>query len=68
MGSWTYTGTGHDIGKGASLDDISNYLEACQIKLTEGLLKVGNDVLTKKVLTLHGHEVSAWRIPMYSRT
>jgi uncharacterized damage-inducible protein DinB len=59
-GSWTYTG--HDTGKGHSLEDISNYLEECQIKLTEGLLKVGNNVLTKKVLTLHGHEVSAWRI------
>ncbi|MCS0788503.1 DinB family protein [Cytobacillus pseudoceanisediminis] len=61
-GSWIYTG--HDTGKGASLDDISNYLEACQIKLTAGLLKVGNDALTKKVLTLHGHEVSVWRILM----
>ncbi|MGE8207287.1 DinB family protein [Heyndrickxia sp. NPDC080065] len=61
-GSWTYTG--HDTGKGASIEDISNYLESCQKKLTEGLLKVGNDVLTKKVLGLHGHEVSAWRILM----
>ena len=52
-GTWTYTG--HDIGKGEFLEDISNYLEACHIKLKEGLLKVGNDVLTKKVLTLHGH-------------
>ncbi|MED3552679.1 DinB family protein [Cytobacillus praedii] len=31
-GSWKYTG--HDTGKGASLEDISNYIEACQIKLT----------------------------------
>ncbi|MFD0697645.1 DinB family protein [Paenibacillus sp. GCM10027628] len=60
--TWTYTG--HDSGKGASLEDISNYLEACQIRLTEGLLKVGNTVLTKKVITLHGHEVSVWRILM----
>ncbi|MGE7908786.1 DinB family protein [Lysinibacillus xylanilyticus] len=59
-GSWTYAG--HDISKGASLEDISNYLESCQVKLTEGLLKIGNDLLSKKVLTLHGHEVSAWRI------
>jgi uncharacterized damage-inducible protein DinB len=61
-GSWTYAG--HDISKGASLEDISNYLESCQVKLTEGLLKVGNDLFSKKVLTLHGHEVSAWRILM----
>jgi len=38
-GTWTYTG--HDIGKGEFLEDISNYLEACHIKLKEGLLKVG---------------------------
>ena len=61
-GSWTYTG--HDTNNGASLEDISNYLESCQTKLTERLLKIGNDVLSKKVLTLHGHEVSAWRILM----
>lgn len=61
-GSWTYTG--HDRSKGATIDDISDYLEVCQIKLTEGLLKIGNDALTKKVLTLHGHEVSVWRILM----
>ncbi|KQL54398.1 damage-inducible protein DinB [Heyndrickxia shackletonii] len=61
-GSWTYEG--HDTSKGVSLENISNYLEKCQIKLTEGLLRVGDDVLTKKVLTLHGHEVSAWRILM----
>jgi len=61
-GSWTYAG--HDISKGASLEYISNYLESCQVNLTEGLLKIGNDVLSKKVLTLHGHEVSAWRILM----
>ncbi|MFP3125645.1 DinB family protein [Ectobacillus funiculus] len=30
-GTWTYTG--HDIGKGASLEDISNYLEACHSQL-----------------------------------
>ncbi|KOP80769.1 damage-inducible protein DinB [Lysinibacillus sp. FJAT-14745] len=62
QGSWTYAG--HDSGKGTSLEDISNYLESCQIKLTEGLLKMGNDILSKKVLTLLGHEVSAWRILM----
>ncbi|MGE8034640.1 DinB family protein [Lysinibacillus sp. NPDC093692] len=61
-GSWTYAG--HDTSKGTSLEDISNYLESCQVKLTEGLLKIGNDILSKKVLTLHGHEVSAWRILM----
>ncbi|MFF2176692.1 DinB family protein [Lysinibacillus sp. NPDC058147] len=61
-GSWTYAG--HDISKGASIEDISNYLESSQVKLTEGLLKIGNDLLLKKVLTLHGHEVSAWRILM----
>ncbi|MFE8699714.1 DinB family protein [Cytobacillus sp. FJAT-54145] len=61
-GNWTYTG--HDTGKGATIEDISNYLEECQIKLKEGLLKAGNGVLVKKVLTLHGHEVSAWRILM----
>lgn len=61
-GSWTYTG--HDRSKGATIDDISDYLEACQIKLTEGLLKIGNDALSKNVLTLHGHEVSVWRILM----
>ncbi|MFF2794202.1 DinB family protein [Lysinibacillus xylanilyticus] len=61
-GSWKYVG--HDIRMGASLEDISNYLESCQVNLTEGLLKIGNDVLSKKVLTLHGHEVSAWRILM----
>lgn len=61
-GSWTYTG--HDTNNGASLEDISNYLESCQTKLTERLLKIGNDVVSKKVLTLHGHEVSAWRILM----
>lgn len=61
-GSWTYTG--HDASKGASLEDISNYLESCQVTLTEGLLKIGNDMLSKKVPTLHGHEVSAWRILM----
>jgi len=61
-GSWTYTG--HDTSKGASLEEISTYLESCQTKLTEGLFKIGNDVLSKKVLTLHGHEVSAWRILM----
>ncbi len=49
-GSWKYAG--HDISKGASLEDISNYLESCQVNLTEGLLKIGNDVLSKKVLTL----------------
>lgn len=59
-GSWTYAG--HDTSKGSSLEDISHYLESCQIKLTEGLLKLGNDLLSNKVLTLHGHEVSAWRI------
>lgn len=36
----------------------------CQVKLTEGLLKIGNHVLSNKVFTLHGHEVSAWRILM----
>ena len=36
----------------------------CQVKLTEGLLKIGNDVLSNKVFILHGHEVSAWRILM----
>jgi len=61
-GSWTYTG--HDTSNGASLEEISNYLESCQTQLTEGLLKIGNDMLSKKVLTLHGHEVSAWRILM----
>ncbi|WP_079507533.1 DinB family protein [Mesobacillus jeotgali] len=61
-GTWTYTG--HDIGKGAFLEDISYYLEASHIKLKEGLLKIGNDVLAKKVLTLQGHEVSGWRILM----
>ncbi|QRG69628.1 DinB family protein [Brevibacillus choshinensis] len=61
-GSWTYAG--HDTGKGASIEDISKYLEACQLKLTEGLLQVGNDTLTKKIKTMHGHEVSAWRILM----
>ncbi|MED3802092.1 DinB family protein [Lysinibacillus xylanilyticus] len=61
-GSWMYAG--HDTSKGSSLDDISDYLESCQAKLTEGLLKIGDDVLSKKVLTLHGHEVSAWRILM----
>ncbi|MEN8698593.1 DinB family protein [Bacillus infantis] len=61
-GTWIYTG--HDTGKGASIEDISNYLEACQMKLTRGILRIGSDVMTKKVLTLHGHEVSAWRILM----
>ncbi|MGE6256865.1 DinB family protein [Heyndrickxia sporothermodurans] len=61
-GSWTYAG--HDTSKGATLEDISMYLESCQNKLKEGLLKLGNDVLSKKVLTLHGQEVSVWRILM----
>ena len=61
-GNWTYSG--HDSSKGATIEDISNYLNECQNKLSEGLLRVGNDVLTKKVSTLHGHEVSAWRILM----
>lgn len=62
QGNWTYTG--HDTDKGVTIEDISNYLDTCQIKLTKGLLKVGNDALAKKVLTLHGHEVSAWRFLM----
>lgn len=45
-GSWTYTG--HDTSNGASLEEISNYLESSQTKLTEGLLKIGNDVLSKR--------------------
>jgi len=27
-------------------------------------LKIGNGLVSKKVLTLHGHEVNAWRILM----
>lgn len=61
-GTWIYPG--HDTSKGSSIEEISYYLEDCQKKLTSSLLMVGNTVLNKKILTLHGHEVSAWRILM----
>lgn len=61
-GNWTYTG--HDSSKGEDIEEISRYLETCHATLREGLLTLGNELLTRKVQTLHGHEVSSWRILM----
>lgn len=61
-GEWIYSG--HDVSKGESLAEIKQYLETCHTKLTNGLLSLGDELLKKKVPTLHGHEVSAWRIMM----
>jgi uncharacterized damage-inducible protein DinB len=61
-GKWIYPG--HESSKGENIEEIVHYLEVCHARLTEGLLTLGNDLLAKKVPTLHGHEVSSWRIMM----
>ncbi|WP_171253137.1 DinB family protein, partial [Acinetobacter baumannii] len=53
-----------DSSKGEHIEEIIHYLEACHSQLMDGLLASGNDLLTKRVPTLHGHEVSSWRILM----
>lgn len=62
QGEWVYPG--HESREGDSIVDISHYLEECHAKFNEGLLKLENELLAKKIPTLHGHEVSAWRIMM----
>ncbi|QED49314.1 DinB family protein [Cytobacillus dafuensis] len=59
---WTYPG--HERSKGETIEEITHYLEACHVKFIKGLLILGNDLLTKKIPTMHGHEVSSWRIMM----
>jgi uncharacterized damage-inducible protein DinB len=59
---WVYSG--HDRSIGDTIEEISNYLESCHSRLIAGLLSMGDDLLSKKVPTLHGHEVSSWRILM----
>ncbi|WCN37640.1 DinB family protein [Aneurinibacillus uraniidurans] len=61
-GKWSYPG--HESSKGETIEEIIPYMEACHTRLMEGLLSLGNDLLEKKVPTLHGHEVSSWRIMM----
>ncbi|WP_216829782.1 DinB family protein [Alkalihalobacterium elongatum] len=61
-GEWIYPG--HDNTKGETIEEIKKYLEECHVTLTTGLLALGNDLLERKVPTLHGHEVSSWRILM----
>lgn len=61
-GDWTYIG--HDKDKGATIEAISSYLEECQQTFITGLKKLGNDALSKKIKTLHGHEISGWRMLM----
>lgn len=61
-GEWTYPG--HERSNGDNIEGISAYLEACHAELVAGLLHLGNDLLTKKLPTMHGHEVSSWRIMM----
>ncbi|WP_017755132.1 DinB family protein [Calidifontibacillus oryziterrae] len=59
---WVYGG--HDRTKGETIEEIINYLNECHEKLIDGLSTLGNDLLIKKIPTLHGHEVSSWRIMM----
>lgn len=59
-GKWSYPG--HERSKGEHIEEIVQYLETCHMKLKEGLLALGNELLTTKVPTLHGYEVSSWRI------
>ncbi|MFT9846834.1 DinB family protein [Aneurinibacillus sp. REN35] len=61
-GEWNYPG--HDSSKGEDIEGITRYLEACHSQLMNGLSALGNELLAKKVPTLHGHEVSSWRIMM----
>lgn len=61
-GKWSYPG--HESSKGETIEEIIPYMEACHTRLMDGLLTLGNDLLEKKVPTLHGHEVSSWRIMM----
>lgn len=62
QGKWIYPG--HERSKGENITDITCYLESCHTELREGLLQLGNNLLEKKIPTLHGHEVSSWRILM----
>lgn len=62
QGEWTYPG--HESRHGESIEKITQYLQECHNTFREGLGKLGNEQLTKKVPTLHGHEVSTWRILM----
>jgi uncharacterized damage-inducible protein DinB len=61
-GEWTYSG--HEKTKGATLEEALHYMDKCHARLKEGILTVGDELLVKKVPTLHGHEVSGWKIAM----
>ncbi|MGO4886253.1 DinB family protein [Anaerobacillus sp. MEB173] len=59
-----YVYSGHESNKGETIEEISDYLNSCHSKFVGGILQLGDSLLTKKVPTMHGHEVSAWRIMM----
>jgi len=61
-GEWKYPG--HERSKAGNIEEITDYLADCHTKLVDSLLTLGNDLLTKRVPTLHGHQVSSWRIMM----
>ncbi len=61
-GKWTYPGHGRD--KGENIEEITHYLEKCHTWFEKGLISLGNELLKKRVPTLHGYEVSSWRIMM----
>ncbi|MCF6093056.1 DinB family protein [Microaerobacter geothermalis] len=62
QGEWRYAG--HDKEKGDTLQDVIQYMNHCHLVLKEGLLGLGDRLLEKKLPTLHGYEVSAWRLMM----
>lgn len=61
-GEWTFID--HDPSKGKTVNEIEAYLHDCHQKYTEGLLRLGNDLLSKRFPTLNGNELSASNILM----
>ncbi len=59
-GEWIYPGHGDDKGK--TLAEACEYLNRCHQTVLDGLRQFDERDLKKKVPTMAGHEVSAWRI------
>ncbi len=59
---WKYSGHGSE--KGETLDQIAAYLQQCHATFTEGLHSLGDEILSAKIPTMHGHDSSAWRLLM----
>jgi uncharacterized damage-inducible protein DinB len=56
---WRYPG--HQVEKGRTLEEATNYLNFCHLTTIEGLRQLTVEQLSRKVKNALGYEVSAWR-------